>query len=122
MKKLLIAAVLTAACGIGGVTFASANDVQTLDQPITMNSSIHKDYNHNANKVHKEYNHDNKADKEYNHDDEVEKDHNHDNKVDKEHNHDKNKLHKDKKGKKEHKDKKGHMKYSNYMLRQGQNN
>lgn len=102
MKKLLIAAVLTAACGIGGVTFASANDVQSLNQPITMNSSIHKDYNHNANKVHKEYNHDNKADKE--------------------HNHDKNKLHQDKKGKKEHKDKKDHMKYSNHMLRQGQNN
>ena len=37
MKKLLIATVLTAACGIGGATFASANVVQNFDkQPIKM--------------------------------------------------------------------------------------
>ena len=47
MKKLLIATVLTAACGIGGVTFASANDVQNNSEPIKMNLLVER--NHDAN-------------------------------------------------------------------------
>ena len=48
MKKLLIATVLTAACGIGGVTFASANDVQNNNEPIKMNLLVerNRDVNH----------------------------------------------------------------------------
>ena len=48
MKKLLIATVLTAACGIGGVTFASANDVQNNNEPIKMNLLVERncDVNH----------------------------------------------------------------------------
>ena len=47
MKKLLIATVLTAACGIGGVTFASANDVHNNSEPIKMNLLVER--NHDAN-------------------------------------------------------------------------
>ena len=42
MKKLLIATVLTAAFGIGGVTFASTNDVQNNNEPIKMMQTISK--------------------------------------------------------------------------------
>ena len=45
MKKLLIATVLTAAFGIGGVTFASTNDVQNNNEPIKMNLLVERNHN-----------------------------------------------------------------------------
>ena len=44
MKKLLIATVLTAAFGIGGVTFASTNDVQNNNEPIKMNLLVERNH------------------------------------------------------------------------------
>jgi len=44
MKKLLNATVLTAAFGIGGVTFASTNDVQNNNEPIKMNLLVERNH------------------------------------------------------------------------------
>ena len=44
MKKLLIATVLTAVYGIGGVTFASTNDVQNNNEPIKMNLLVERNH------------------------------------------------------------------------------
>ena len=44
MKKLLIATVLTAVYGIGGVTFASTNDVQNNNEPIKMNFLVERNH------------------------------------------------------------------------------
>ena len=44
MKKLLIATVLTAVYGIGGVTFASTNDVQNNNEPIKMNMLVERNH------------------------------------------------------------------------------
>ena len=44
MKKLLIATVLTAAFGIGGVTFAATNDVQNNNEPIKMNLLVERNH------------------------------------------------------------------------------
>ena len=44
MQKLLNATVLTAAFGIGGVTFASTNDVQNNNEPIKMNLLVERNH------------------------------------------------------------------------------